>query len=80
MKMEDLSEEDKFLLHLRELKDNEKWDWKELTDRFNKETGGKHNLAALQMRYTRLVERMRVWTDVEVNAFVHSFIFLISVV
>jgi len=62
-----LSEEDKILLHLRDRKEEEKWDWKELTDRFNKQTGGKHNLAALQMRHTRLVERMRVWTDVEVG-------------
>jgi hypothetical protein len=65
----DLSEEDKILLHLRDIKEEEKWDWKELTERFNRETGGKHNLAALQMRHTRLVERMRVWTDVEVHAF-----------
>jgi hypothetical protein len=63
---DDLSEEDKILLHLRDIKEDEKWDWKELTQRFNKETCGNHNLAALQMRYTRLVERMRVWTDVEV--------------
>jgi len=66
---DDLSEEDKILLHLRDIKEEEKWDWKELTERFNRETGGKHNLAALQMRHTRLVERMRVWTDVEVHAF-----------
>jgi hypothetical protein len=64
---DDLSEEDKILLHLRDIKEEEKWDWKELTERFNRETGGKHNLAALQMRHTRLVERMRVWTDVEVH-------------
>ena len=63
---DELSDEDKILLHLRDIKEEEKWDWKELTERFNKQTGGKHNLAALQMRYTRLVERMRVWTDVEV--------------
>jgi hypothetical protein len=66
---DDLSEEDKILLHLRDIKEDEKWDWKELTERFNRETGGKHNLAALQMRHTRLVERMRVWTESEVNAF-----------
>ncbi len=66
---DDLSEEDKILLHLRDIKEDEKWDWKELTERFNRETGGKHNLAALQMRHTRLVERLRVWTDVEVYAF-----------
>jgi hypothetical protein len=65
---DDLSEEDKILLHLRDIKEEEKWDWKELTERFNRETGGKHNLAALQMRHTRLVERMRVWTDIEVCA------------
>lgn len=65
---DDLSEEDKILLHLRDIKEEEKWDWKELTERFNRETGGKHNLAALQMRHTRLVERMRVWTEPEVNS------------
>jgi hypothetical protein len=64
--VDELSNEDRVLLHLREIKDEEKWDWKELTERFNKETGGRHNLAALQMRHTRLVERMRVWTGVEV--------------
>jgi hypothetical protein len=69
---DDLSEEDKILLHLRDMKEDEKWDWKELTERFNRETGGKHNLAALQMRHTRLVERMRVWTESEVNA-LHIF-------
>jgi hypothetical protein len=66
---DDLSEEDKVLLHLRGLKEEEKFPWSELTARFNKQTGGNHKEASLQMRHTRMTERMRVWTEAEVCYF-----------
>jgi hypothetical protein len=64
----DLTDADKLLLHLKDIKEEEKWDWKEITMKFNEITKGDHKVAALQMRHTRLVERMRVWTDTEVRS------------
>jgi hypothetical protein len=74
----DLTEADKLLLHLKDIKEEEKWDWKEITTKFNEITKGDHKVAALQMRHTRLVERMRIWTDTEVHSLysiaqTHSF-------
>ena len=63
----DLTDADKLLLRLKDAKEEEKWDWKEMTTRFNEMTKGNYKVAALQMRHTRLVERMRVWTDTEVG-------------
>ncbi|KAL9082052.1 MAG: hypothetical protein Q9159_006764 [Coniocarpon cinnabarinum] len=60
-----LKDEDKLLL---QLKDEEQLPWKVIVNRFQQETGKMHAIAALQMRYKRLKDRLQVWTDPDIEA------------
>ena len=60
-----LKDEDKLLL---QLKDEQQLPWKNIVARFQQETGKVHAIAALQMRYKRLKDRLQVWTDPDVEA------------
>lgn len=60
-----LKDEDKLLL---QLKDEQQLPWKNIVSRFQQETGKVHAIAALQMRYKRLKDRLQVWTDPDVEA------------
>jgi hypothetical protein len=61
----DISDEDSFLLRL---KDDEGLSWKDISTRFQDDLSKTVQIPALQMRLKRLRERMRVWTDVDVQA------------
>ncbi|KAL5113237.1 hypothetical protein ACEQ8H_008891 [Pleosporales sp. CAS-2024a] len=61
----ELSEEDKFLLQLKE---EESMPWKDIAARFQTDLGKSYQIPALQMRLKRLRERMRVWTETDVRA------------
>jgi hypothetical protein len=61
----EMTEEDTFLLRL---KDQEQLTWKEIALRFHNEMGKTYQIPALQMRLKRLRERLRVWTDNDVQA------------
>ena len=60
-----LKDEDKLLL---QLKDEQQLPWKNIVTRFEQETGKVHAIAALQMRYKRLKDRLQVWTDPDIDA------------
>ncbi|KAK4991036.1 hypothetical protein LTR50_002115 [Elasticomyces elasticus] len=68
----DLNEEDRFLVQLKE---EESLPWKEIAARFGSELGRQYQVAALQMRYKRLRERVRVWEarDVEALRLAHEY-------
>jgi len=61
----DLSEDDRFLVQLKE---DESLPWKDIAIRFQTEKGKHFQVAALQMRYKRLREKFRVWEEKDVNA------------
>jgi hypothetical protein len=61
----ELSEEDRLLLQLKE---QESMPWKDIAARFLKVFNRTYQIPALQMRIKRLKERMRVWTDQDVQA------------
>ncbi|KAH9825699.1 hypothetical protein Tdes44962_MAKER00629 [Teratosphaeria destructans] len=61
----DLSEDDRFLVQLKE---DESLPWKDIANRFQSDKGKNFNVAALQMRYKRLREKFRVWEEQDVNA------------
>jgi hypothetical protein len=61
----ELSEEDRWLLHL---KDDEELSWRDIAVRFQMDMGKAYQVPALQMRLKRLRERLRVWTDIDVQA------------
>lgn len=61
----ELSEEDRLLLRLKE---EEHMPWKDIAARFVKDFGRQYQIPALQMRIKRLKERMRQWTEVDVQA------------
>ncbi|KAI9849398.1 MAG: hypothetical protein M1838_000171 [Thelocarpon superellum] len=61
----ELTEEERLLL---QLKDEMNLPWKDIALRFQVELGKNHQVPALQMRYKRLRERLRVWTEVDVQA------------
>lgn len=61
----DLSEDDRFLVQLKE---DESLPWKEIAARFIADKGKTLQVAALQMRYKRLRERSRAWEDRDLNA------------
>lgn len=61
----DLSEDDRFLVQLKE---DENLPWKDIATRFQTEKGKAFQVAALQMRYKRLREKFRVWEDQDVQA------------
>ena len=60
----ELNEEEQLLLKLKE---EENLPWKDIATRFQTELGKSYQVPALQMRFKRLRERMRVWTDVDVS-------------
>ena len=59
----ELSEEEQLLLKLKE---EENLPWKDIATRFQQDLGKQYQVPALQMRFKRLRERMRTWTDVDV--------------
>jgi hypothetical protein len=61
----EMTEEDTFLLRL---KDDENLTWKEIATRFQNEMGKQFQVPALQMRLKRLRERMRTWTENDIQA------------
>ncbi|EME46406.1 hypothetical protein DOTSEDRAFT_42926 [Dothistroma septosporum NZE10] len=61
----DLSEDDRFLVQLKE---DENLPWKDIATRFQTDKGKAFQVAALQMRYKRLREKFRVWDDQDVQA------------
>ncbi|KFY74767.1 hypothetical protein V499_05232 [Pseudogymnoascus sp. VKM F-103] len=66
-----MTEEEEFLIHLR--KDREpKPDWKTTVEEFKAHTGKEFRIPALQMRYSRLNERLRVWSAKDINALTRS--------
>lgn len=66
-----LTEEESFLLHLREQREPRP-DWKTTVIEFNNHTGKSFQIPALQMRYSRLKERIRPWTEKDVSDNQHS--------
>jgi hypothetical protein len=63
----ELNEEEQLLLKLKE---EENLPWKDIATRFQTELGKSYQVPALQMRFKRLRERMRTWTETDVW---HSF-------
>ena len=61
----DLSEDDRFLVQLKE---EEALPWKDIANRFQTDLGKNFQVAALQMRYKRLREKFRVWEEQDVKA------------
>ena len=59
----DLPDEDQFLIKLKE----QNLPWKDIAKRVETEFGKAHNVAALQMRYKRLKDSLRTWTDNDVG-------------
>lgn len=60
------NEEERLLLHLRDERDP-KPDWKKTAAEFNERMGKNFRVPALQMRYQRLRERLRPWTEKDVS-------------
>lgn len=61
----DLSEDDRFLVQLKE---KESLPWKDIANRFQSDLGKNFQVAALQMRYKRLREKFREWQDEDIHA------------
>ena len=61
----EMTEEDSLLLRL---KDEEQLTWKEIAARFESEVGRSVHIPALQMRLKRLRERLRVWSENDLQA------------
>jgi len=61
----DLSDDDKFLVRLKE---EEALPWKDIAQRFGDHHNKVYQVAALQMRYKRLREKFRVWNNEDVEA------------
>ena len=59
----ELNEEEQLLLKLKE---EENLPWKDIAVRFQTDLGKSYQVPALQMRFKRLRERMRTWTDTDV--------------
>ncbi|OBT70091.1 hypothetical protein VE03_00630 [Pseudogymnoascus sp. 23342-1-I1] len=66
-----MTEEEEFLMHLRNGREP-KPDWKTTVEAFNKHTGKEFKIPALQMRYSRLKERQRVWSEKDITALTRS--------
>ena len=62
---EALSEDDRFLIHLKE---TEALPWKDIAARFKDDKNKVWNVAALQMKYKRLRQRFRVWEEQDMQA------------
>ena len=60
----ELNEEEQLLLKLKE---EENLPWKDIATRFQTDLGKSYQVPALQMRFKRLRERMRTWTDTDVR-------------
>jgi hypothetical protein len=60
------TEDEEFLLHLRDDRDP-KPDWKKTAAEYNARTGKNFKVPALQMKYSRLKERLREWTEKDVR-------------
>ncbi|KAL8741710.1 MAG: hypothetical protein Q9190_005712 [Brigantiaea leucoxantha] len=59
----ELNEEEQLLLKLKE---EENLPWKDIAVRFQTDLGKTYQVPALQMRFKRLRERMRTWTETDV--------------
>ena len=59
----ELNEEEQLLLKLKE---EENLPWKDIAIRFQTDIGKSYQVPALQMRFKRLRERMRTWTETDV--------------
>lgn len=66
----ELNEEEQLLLKLKE---EENLPWKDIAVRFQRDLGKSYQVPALQMRFKRLRERMRTWTETDVR---HSISFV----
>lgn len=60
----ELNEEEQLLLKLKE---EENLPWKDIAVRFQTDLGKSYQVPALQMRFKRLRERMRTWTETDVS-------------
>ena len=60
----ELNEEEQLLLKLKE---EENLPWKDIATRFHTDLGKSYQVPALQMRFKRLRERMRSWTETDVS-------------
>lgn len=60
----ELNEEEQLLLKLKE---EENLPWKDIATRFQTDLGKSYQVPALQMRFKRLRERMRSWTETDVR-------------
>lgn len=60
------TDEENLLLHIRDEREP-KPDWKKTAAEFNEKMGKNFRVPALQMRYSRLKERLRVWTEKDVS-------------
>ena len=60
----ELNEEETLLLKLKE---EENLPWKDIAVRFQTDLGKSYQVPALQMRFKRLRERMRTWTETDVS-------------
>lgn len=61
----ELNEEEQLLL---QLKDEDNLLWKDIAQKFQLKFGRPFNVPALQMRFKRLRDKIRVWTEVDVSA------------
>lgn len=64
----ELNEEEQLLLKLKE---EENLPWKDIATRFQTDLGKSYQVPALQMRFKRLRERIRSWTETDVHT--HHF-------
>lgn len=60
-----ITDDDRYLLHLKE---TESLPWKDIAARFKDDKNKDMNLPALQMRYQRLRQRLRVWEEQDIYA------------
>ncbi|MCJ1271484.1 hypothetical protein MMC22_011385 [Lobaria immixta] len=66
----ELNEEEQLLLKLKE---EENLPWKDIAVRFQTDLGKFYQVPALQMRFKRLRERMRTWTETDVQALEQAY-------
>ncbi|KAL9608516.1 MAG: hypothetical protein Q9167_006667 [Letrouitia subvulpina] len=66
----ELNEEERLLLKLKE---EENLPWKDIAVRFQTDLGKTYQVPALQMRFKRLRERMRTWTETDVQALEQAY-------
>ncbi|MCJ1442905.1 MAG: hypothetical protein MMC23_003402 [Stictis urceolatum] len=66
----ELNEEEQLLLKLKE---EENLPWKDIATRFQTDLGKTYQVPALQMRFKRLRERMRSWTDADIKALEEAY-------